>query len=233
MAELDVTIVTATYNKPEFLREAADSVFAQTDPGWLWWIILDGADEPTRRLTTLLAEMDRRIRVVDERTAESLRRAEYRPAVIINKFYPLVTTPYLCWLSDDDLWEPCFLSALCGKLRRHPKEDVAYGVCENIRQTGDAWRHKSWHPAERPLQPFGDAFGRMPDCRIDGGQIVHTRRVYAALDGWQLPTDFRNAGHVDGLFMNQLARRAVFRPVDRKVLTHRCTYLSRWQKGRR
>lgn len=233
MAEPDVTIVTATYNKPEFLREAADSVLAQTDPGWLWWIILDGADEETYRLTAVLAEIDRRIRVVDERTTETLRHAEYRPAAIINKFYPLVTTPYLCWLSDDDLWEPCFLSALLGELKTHPDYDVVYGLCENIRQEGDLWRHKSWHPAERPPQPLGSAFDRMPDLRIDGGQIVHTRRIYDALEGWQLPTDFRHAGHVDGLFMNQLARRAAFMPVDRKVLTHRCTHLSRWQKGRR
>ena len=59
----NVTIVTSTYNKAEFLREAAESVLAQTYADWQWWLILDGADEPTCELAAELVASEERITV--------------------------------------------------------------------------------------------------------------------------------------------------------------------------
>lgn len=223
------TIVTATYNKAEFLAEAAESVFRQTRADWCWWLILDGPDEPTRRLAGKLADQDPRVTVFHESTTEEQRTREYRPAVLINNYFPRIDTRYFCWLSDDDLLEPDALEVLVDALRTHPEFDVAYGACEVVTQAGSDWRHKNWIRAPANL---GKGTNRRPDCVIDGGQVLQTKRSFDALDGYRLPTDFAEAHHVDGVYLNRLARDFTFFAVNRKVMTKRCTYLSTHKKGR-
>lgn len=229
---MTTTIITATYNKPEYLREAAQSVFAQTDADWEWWIILDGACHKTRDCVYGLAWLSPKIRVFDEPTTEQQRRAKYRPAVIANRYYPMVQTPYMAWLSDDDLLSPLFLEALVGHLRQNPDHNVAYGICEQVRLGPDG---ESEHCLTLPrggLVEFGPK--RMPAKKIDGGQVVHTSRAYQSLAGWQVPDEWNSqTDYCDGLFLNELAKRYQFHAVPETVLTHRCTPLSEHNQGQR
>ena len=230
MSKPQVTILTPTYNKPQFLAEAANSVLRQTFPNWNWWIVLDGADAETQAVAIQLARCNR-ITLFDEKTTDEQRRAEYRPAAILNKYYPKIHTNYLCWLSDDDLFEPVYLELLVGALESQPEYEVAFGACEVVKQAGsEGWRHYRWLRAKTPI---GKGTGVMPDFVIDGGQILQTKSSYELLQGYQLPIDWISACHVDGIYMNELARHFCFLPVREKVLTHRCTYLSTHTKGKR
>lgn len=223
------TILTPTYNKASFLTEAARSVEAQTHSRWEWWLVLDGPDAETLDVAHALSRRDPRIHVFHEPTTERERQSVYRPAIILNQFYAKVETPYLCWLSDDDLLEPHYLELLIGEIESTPNVDVAYGACEVLTQTvTNQWRHLRWLMAE---QPVGVGTTRMPDRIIDGGQIVQTKRSYDALQGYLQPTDWKLANHVDGIYLNELARHFIFVPVFEKVMTKRCTYLSTHVKG--
>jgi glycosyltransferase involved in cell wall biosynthesis len=223
------TIVTATYNKPAYLREAGLSVLGQTRGDWRWWVVLDGADEETAAVALDFQETDPRVTVFEEHVAAADRWVkEYRPAALINKYYPLVTTRFLAWLSDDDVLEPCYLEVLAGELDRHLAYDVVFGTCEVVRYAhgGTAQPH-AWLRADRA---FGVGTDATPGCNIDGGQILQTKRSYDALGGWQLPTDFQSASSVDAIYMNQLAERFTFVPVARKVMTHRRTPASSFKR---
>lgn len=229
---MTTTIVTATYNKPKYLPDAAASVFRQTDPDWEWWIVLDGADEPTRRLAYCWAVAEPRIRVFDEPVTEQQRRERYRPAVIANQYFPRIRTDHIAWLSDDDVLAPRFLELLTGKLRENPDWDVVYGPGDQVRLNADGeWVHDRTVP-RNGLPEFGPDL--MPVNKLDGGQLVHTRRAYQALGGWQIPEGWAGTAHnCDGLYLNELAKRFTFHAIPENVLTHRCTPLSTHNKGRK
>jgi glycosyltransferase involved in cell wall biosynthesis len=213
------TILTATYNKPGFFREAAQSVLGQTSGDWRWWVVFDGANEETTAIAQDLARRDARIVLFTEKVEDRYDR--YRPAALANKYIPLVSTPYFCFHSDDDLKEPCFIEALVGALEANPGHHVAYGVCRTYVHRGEEWVENRVLP-EDPLWRFGPDSALSPDRRLNDGQIVQTKASWDQL-GWQFPTDFEAATHVDGVYLTKLARRFAFLFVNTDVLRVRHT----------
>ncbi len=228
-----ITIVTATYNKPMYLPDAADSVFGQTRTDWKWWIVLDGCCDETRDMAFAWGWSDDRIVVSDLHTTEAERRAIYRPAAIYNEFYPRIGTPFMAWLSDDDVLARNFVSDLVGALEAQPDHDVSYGRCDQVRWDAatETWEFQRVIPFPRWSHFGPDA---MPSQRLDGGQVVISRAAYHALGGWQMRTEWdTRTDWCDGALLNQLAKRKEFLKVDADVLTHRCTPLSEHNQGQR
>jgi len=224
-----VTFVTATYNKGIILADAGFSVLGQSRPDWEWWIVLNGPDRATEAVAARFADMDKRIKVFDFPTTVQTRREKYLPAVIANEYYPKVTTPYFTWLSDDDILDPLFIQVLAGALEANPYWDVVYGHLEFMR----CWDERSivadyrWICAHSPI---GMGTGISPDCRIDSGQILQTKRLWDMLGEYRIPEEWEYACHVDGIYMAHLAQYATFYPVDAKVLSHVKRPLSTWRK---
>lgn len=218
-----VTFITATYNKAQMLAEAAKSVFAQTSSEWVWWILLNEADAQTEAVALRIASMDSRVKLIDFPIVESERYKIYYPAVISNHFFKKVTTPYFTWFSDDDLLEPCFVEVLAGALDADPSKDIVYGHCRII-------RGNQFIAMLGANTVFGKTTGIWPDCKIDSGQTLQTKRSYDSLGNYKIPTTWDHANHVDGIYMNHLAQRFPFWPIDRLVLTHRYSPLSAFGK---
>ncbi len=222
-----ITLITGTYNQPKRLLECAESVLKQTRGDWHWWIVLNGQHPDVVEAVRQVHQMDTtRISPFILPVSDQERQREYIPAKICNGFFPLVYTKYFAWLSDDDLLEPCFCEALIEPLERNPDWDIAYGRCLCV---GEINQKPRWVGSDRNLGP--GTGGGMPDCVIDGGQIVQTKRSYDALNGWKFPTCIKDSNHVDGIYMNQLAYDFVFHFVNVHVLTHRCTDRSSNQMG--
>ena len=113
-----VTIITATYNRPEKLREAIESVRAQTYPHWEQIIVSDGPDP---RVDALVASYgDARIRAFHTRRFAVMgnyqRNAALRHA----------TGEYVLYLDDDNVIYPACLETMVGGFAG---EDVGYVVC--------------------------------------------------------------------------------------------------------
>lgn len=223
----DVTIVTATYNKPEYLRDAARSVLSQSHADLEWWIILDGPTQQTLYAAAAIAAADPRVRVFHEHTTDDERKAIYRPAAIANRYYPFIATQFIMWLSDDDLLAPRGIQVLRLALL-DTGEQVSYGDLRG--EHVDARGNKRELPPILAGTVFGPDCGQSPNCRIDGGQVMLTRLAYESLGGWQIPTSWPTAGHSDGLFLQELAKRWKFIPVREHVVTHRRTPLSHWNR---
>lgn len=230
------TIITGTYNKHEFLPDAAASVLNQTCDNWRWWIILDDAEENTKELAYEYANQDSRITCFEEKlvapwTAHKeiiTARNPYsynREAHIRNIYFPRVGTKYLSWLSDDDILEPCFIEALTCKLEE-TGGDVAFGYADVLIKQQGQWQTKRWHNPEcnlglgQPLQPF---------TIIDGGQMLQTKRSYDAL-GWKFEQS-HTPNLLDAIYMTELAKHYVFYRVPVKVYRKRMTYLSTYEQG--
>jgi glycosyltransferase involved in cell wall biosynthesis len=224
------TIVTATYNKEIFFPQGAESVFNQTRRDWRWWIILDGANEKTAQYAFDLQHRDPRITVFMENVSFHDRKKIYRPSMLMNKYFPLVSTDYFCWLSDDDIMQPRYLEVLAGALDAHPDWDIVFGWCDVIKQVGekdwelhmylgrDNW-NKEYHNEELPI------------FLLDGGQILQTKASYNLLKNWQFPLEWVAGNACDGLYLNELAKQFVFHPINEHVLTHRTTFMSENSKS--
>lgn len=218
------TIVTATYNKAAFFKDAIESVLNQTRKDWRWWIILDGANADTIELCMNLQHRDQRVTLFSEEVAYGERYKFYRPSMLMNKYFPLILTNYFCWLSDDDVWEPTYLEDLAGALDTHRDWDVVYGGAQVLEQTKTGWRTTITLP-EHFDRTYDE--NNMPCFHIDGGSIVQTKRSYDCirLSGWQFPTDDTHT-FADGLYMNELAKSYTIHPSRKLVLTHRITSIS-------
>jgi glycosyltransferase involved in cell wall biosynthesis len=217
------TIITSTYNKEEFFKDGIETVLNQTRTNWRWWIILDGANFATMDLCLNLAHRDSRVTLFKEDVSYNQRHDIYRPSMLMNKYFPLITTDYFCWLSDDDLLELNFLETLAGMLDMNSDWDVVYGGCQVIEQTGK----NQWNPTYRFPIDFKTVYNshNMPCGHIDGGSILQTKKSYDFIKPWQFPT-LENHRISDGLYMNELAKHFTFYPAKVKLLTHRQTKLS-------
>lgn len=221
---MTTTIITATYNKPKYLKEAGLSVLAQTNQDWYWWLILDGPDKETIKVANELREQDARIMIMCEQTTEEARKKAYRPAVIANTYYPTLFTDYVCWLSDDDLLMPNYLELLASALDTNPDWDIVYGTClvKNLYADG-TYSDVTNRAADAPI---GKGTRKTPYCNIDGGQFLQTKRSYSVLNGWQIPTDHVNADVSDAIYMQELAKHFTFHPINQLVMIKRITPIS-------
>lgn len=222
-----LTIITPTFNKGKYLRDAAHCVFMLTWWDWVWWIILDNANEETKEVAFSIRDdpkMCGKVKIFEETFPEAERFKECRPAAMINKYYPMVETKYLYWFSDDDLLDRSGIERLIGALESHPEWDIAHGRCVITHELKDGSYAVYGELGGR--SDIGLGTGIMPLCQIDGGQILQTKRSYDRLGGWQLTTLMAHAAVVDGVYMNKLAEHFRFHYVDTPLLTHRRTKLS-------
>jgi len=229
-----VTIITATYNRPAMFSECAAAVLAQSFTDWAWWVALnfDVGD----RLSVLDYQMataawkDYRVLPIYFPCNKEARAAYHVPAQIVNWLYPKVTTPYIYWLSDDDLIDPDGLGALLefaqpyhsitSETERY-RCDAVYGRCEVVDQQADGtYAHGSWC---YDAGDVGLGTGIDPHCRLDGGQVLHTADLWrrATADGWILTDAKADAASNDGTLLARLAEFARFHYVPTKIVTHR------------
>jgi len=217
-----VTIITPTYNKPTYFKECAESVLNQTFKEWVWWPILN-FDELSSGYEMSWFDNYRILPVYFAVTPND-RKQSYIPARIINWLYPKVQTPYILFLADDDLLDPQGLEKLVEAIE--PEWDAVYGRCEvQVEQPDRSFKTTCW---AFDVQDVGLGTGIQPDCRLDGGQILHTKSLWdrATVDGWRLTDSMSEAGHCDGILLNRLADFATIHYVPQRIVIHRRTKLS-------
>jgi hypothetical protein len=94
------TVLIPTHNHGPLLEMATRSALAQTISNIEVFIVLDGADEPTREVAEAMRRADTRVRVFTyakgERHGEAHRHMALQEA----------RGQFICYLSDDDLWFP-------------------------------------------------------------------------------------------------------------------------------
>jgi glycosyltransferase involved in cell wall biosynthesis len=125
-----VAIGLPTYNRPDLLRKAVESLQAQTHSD-LDILISDNASPDARVQTTVeeLAERDPRIQYL--RRARNEGAAANFKAVLRD-----ADAPYFMWASDDDLWDPHFVERCLGLLETNLEAQMAFGSVDNVNLDG-------------------------------------------------------------------------------------------------
>jgi hypothetical protein len=165
-----VSIVVATYNRPEWLRLSIDSVLAQDYPDLELLVMDDGS---TKETAELLAEYGRRH--PPERFRYS-RHENMGQARTLNRGYEMARGELLGYLPDDDLMAPGAVSRLVDALR-DPEVVCAYGgwrIMEPQGQVIDTVRPMEYSPLE--------AYRQMDTVIAPGGLV--RREPLLATGGW-------------------------------------------------
>jgi glycosyltransferase involved in cell wall biosynthesis len=112
-----VSIILPTFNRSGFLRQAIDSVFAQTYVDWELVVADDGSGEETQAYLRDLS--DPRVRTIWLEHCGN-------PARVRNAAIQAARGEYLAFLDSDDLWAPSKLQAQIAALGARPRARWSY-----------------------------------------------------------------------------------------------------------
>lgn len=149
-----VTVVIATRNRPEMLREAIAAAWAQDHPGRIEVLVVFDQSDPD---TSLTAEGENRsTRVMTNVRVPGLAGAR-------NSGIAQATTPFVAFCDDDDYWLPHKLREQLALADKHPDAglitcgiNVVYDAQDHARQLDRervtfedllADRHTELHPS--------------------------------------------------------------------------------------
>jgi glycosyltransferase involved in cell wall biosynthesis len=149
------------YNKTEQLKEALESLLAQTFTDFCILVLDDSSNPEPRQIVERYADADARIRYV-----KNPRRLG-----MIDNWRACVKAAdgfeYFAWVSDHDLWAPTWLEKLVIALEKNPRAVLAYPLTEYLDNDHSLRKKKRVHTfstagqgdAERVLSTIRKATG--------------------------------------------------------------------------
>lgn len=149
-----VSIVIPSYNRVAYLRQAIDSVFAQTFRDWELIVADDGSTSETLRYLDELEKMDR---------VKVLRlRHSGKPSVARNAAIRAARGIYVAFLDSDDTWLPTKLEIQIALHRSCAGHQWSYVAMERIHEDGTLMQRQPKYPT-----PEGAIFEQLLDLRAD------------------------------------------------------------------
>jgi glycosyltransferase involved in cell wall biosynthesis len=137
----EVSVVVPTYNRPQYLRAAIDSVFAQTFTDWELIVADDGSEGETAAFVTALASRPQ---------VKVLRLAHTgNPGAVRNAACRAARGEYIAFLDSDDVWLPQKLALQLASLRSRPQRAWSHTAFTVIDETGEllTGARSRWWPA--------------------------------------------------------------------------------------
>jgi glycosyltransferase involved in cell wall biosynthesis len=111
-----VTVLMSTYNRPEYVGQALESILRQTYGNLQAVVVRDGG-QPVREVIGRYT--DRRVVFIDR---DQNRGLPYS----FNEALSHARGEYICYLGDDDLFYPYHVETLMEATRRHPQFGAVY-----------------------------------------------------------------------------------------------------------
>ena len=150
-----VTVIVTVYNRTQYLRQAIESVFAQTFRAFEIIVTADSANDEIKAICESFARPEIRYR----RNATTLGVALNLRAAMAE-----AQGKYIAVLNDDDAWEPLFLEKLTAPLDQDANRVLAFGDHWVISETGEIDQAQT----ERTTRYYGrDA---LPEGEVAGFQ---------------------------------------------------------------
>jgi glycosyltransferase involved in cell wall biosynthesis len=212
-AEPTVVVGVPLYGREQWLREALDSLLAQTYRDAAFVLVDDCSPDDSFAIAAELARRDSRVVAVRNDERLGLVGAWRRAFDLARERYP--GARYFAWGSDHDHWEPGWLAALVEVLDAHPATVLTYPVAVRVNAEG-----KIVH-VSRSFETGGERSPRRrltrAASRMAPGNMVYGLFRVSALE-WAGP--FPYVVGPDRLLLAHLAVLGEFRQVS-QVLWHR------------
>ncbi len=123
-----VSIILPVYNGERYLREAIDSVCAQTYTDWELIVVDDGSTDASATIVQEYADNDARIRLV--------RQENKKLPAALNTGHRAARGEFLTWTSDDNRLKPDFLTVLVAEMQQRPSVDMLFANLQAIDAAG-------------------------------------------------------------------------------------------------
>lgn len=120
MSDPRISVVLPTYNRTQFLRQAIDSVLAQTRTDWELIIVDDHSDVP--EVATVISEYAQR----DARIQAIYHETNRRLPAALNTGFASARGDLLTWTTDDNVYEPQALQVMAERLEADADLAMAY-----------------------------------------------------------------------------------------------------------
>jgi glycosyltransferase involved in cell wall biosynthesis len=156
-----ISVIIPTFNRAAWVREAVDSVLAQSFPDFELIVVDDGSTDPTAEG---LAPYGNRLRYLYQ-TRQGVSAAR-------NRGLETAAGEWLAFLDSDDLWLPRKLEAQVEFLDRNPRAEIC--------QTEEIWiRHgRRVNPRRKHRKPSGDIFApSLALCLVSPSAVMLKKRL--------------------------------------------------------
>lgn len=204
-----VTVILTSYNKPETVGQAIESVINQTYKNWELLIMDDASNNRTRQIINRYLN-DARITFYNSKVKDENRYKTARYATLINTAIGRSNGEYITYLTDDNLFVPKRLQVMVEYLNQNPSHHVVYSeqrvqfVDENMKVIKERIRETQ-------------GILNDPPNKVDHCSILHRRAVLDDIfkefgNYWDdQPLLWHNA---DASFWNRLAKYSPFYPIS-------------------
>lgn len=211
-----ISIITATYNKPRYLKDTITSVLKQTY-GDFEHLIVDNSEDGSNK-EIVQSFKDRRLKYFFEKTNDEKRQKVYMPAYVCNKYYQKASGDYIVYISDDDIFLPDCFNLMKKFLDKNPKASICYHNQAIVYAlSGFVFWEKLVRGSNKVFRyPFAN-----PKDALDGGQIMFRKKALVKIGKPYLPQKWDTADICDKIFMEKLWRKYQFYPINKVLSIHR------------
>jgi hypothetical protein len=122
------------YNNPRHVREATDSILAQTHRDFALLMLDDGSSDEVEAIAREYERQDRRVRYWRHQQRQGMVPTWKEVVEIARREHP--GAEYFAWVSDHDRWDPRWLERMLAELDAHPDAVLAYPQTLRIDDAG-------------------------------------------------------------------------------------------------
>ena len=204
-----VVLGMTLYNNARHLREATDSILAQSHHDFALLMLDDGSSADVERIAREYEQRDKRVRYFRHTQRRGMVPTWKEVADIARREYPWAE--YFAWVSDHDRWESTWLARMIAELDGHASGVLAYPRTLRIDENG-AFIDK----VPRVFDTSGiagarDRFRRFCWAGFGSGDMVYGLMRMSALDA---VGTFRPVLNPDRLLIAELSLQGEIRQVD-------------------
>lgn len=220
-----VSVLITTYNRPQMLEKAIDSVLNQSFQDFEILLLDDNSSMPQQ--LAILDKYKNHPKIIfyksDVKNEDRTKTVRY--ADMINIGFTMLHGEFVTYLCDDDYFFPNRLEVMVNYLDEHPEVSVVYGRQRMIRMFDDREIASSTRDAEKVLQ--------FPNTLVDHSSVMHRASCIKVVGNW--PNDKHLWGAADGAYWEKLAKAGFyFYPIQKVLDVHiyhegSWTGAGRWQ----
>src|SRR5690554_967859 len=140
-----ISVVIPTYNRADFLKEAIDSVLAQTYPNFEILVVDDGSTDNTRDILKEYSQEPRFRYFYQKNQGQSVAR---------NYALSEARGDFVCFLDSDNRWLPYKLEVSLQAFRDHPDVSIVYGDIITINEKGQEVSRQNMRRYSGRITPY-------------------------------------------------------------------------------
>ncbi len=222
-----ISVIIVSHNKPQFVKEAVQSVLDQTYQDWEA-VLMDSGVLLKQGFFNYLT--DKRIRVVPTGETPDLVRSVNMASWCFNEALNSgkLTGELILYLCDDDLFYKEAFETFWKYYTDHNREPQAMYASQDIGLIDSEGRLRiiGQRIADRPAGRF--CHGRKLDCKVDYLQFCHTRAILNKVGEAYRTTRYHPENrddyfHADGVFMEKVGALTTVYPIVKLVSMNRRT----------